>query len=62
MQVEGAVAASGRRAVLISFSLGGPYTSLFLDSHVGPDWREAHVEALISLSGGRGVVGVVVVR
>jgi hypothetical protein len=50
-QVEQASAKAGRRAILMSFSLGGPYAATFLQQHVDQAWQEQHVEALISLSG-----------
>jgi hypothetical protein len=50
-QVEAASAKAGKRALLISFSLGGPYAATFLQQQVDQAWREQHVEALISLSG-----------
>jgi hypothetical protein len=57
LQMEGIVSGThthGRQPiVVVTLSLGAPYLSLFLNTMVGPGWKEAHVARFVSLSGGR---------
>lgn len=55
LQMEEIVSGShGRQPiVVVTLSLGAPYLSLFLNTMVGPEWKEAHVARFVSLSGGR---------
>ena len=48
----------GRRVVLLGLSLGASYGAAFLASPLLDDaWREAHVERLVTISGGRWGLG-----
>jgi len=49
--IEEAVLQNGQKAVLISHSLGCPTTHYFLTRYVDSDWRKAHIESFIPMSG-----------
>lgn len=50
--IEAAVAANdGRKIVVVSISMGGPYFAAFASRHVSQQWRDKHIHAFLSLSG-----------
>jgi len=50
--IETASAANGNKpVVLISLSMGCPYTHLFLTSHVSQAWKDRYVSSFVSYSG-----------
>lgn len=49
--IEKAVLANGRKAVLVSHSLGCPTLLSFFHQYVSEEWRSTHIETWVALSG-----------